>query len=114
MVGLITWTFNDLNHLIFVSYLDSNKRSFGYQKHVLDLNTEQRSPKFRSWLEESLLAKYFFVYSVELGKELAKAIEPELADDKPVSSHDSSTNNLINFIKSHKWKRHKDWTIARC
>ena len=41
-------------------------------------------------------------FSVELGKELAKAIEPELADDQPVSSHDSSTNNLINFIKSHK------------
>jgi glucose-6-phosphate isomerase len=40
--------------------------------------------------------------SVELGKELAKAIEPELSDDQPVSSHDSSTNNLINFIKSHK------------
>jgi len=41
-------------------------------------------------------------WGVELGKELAKAIEPELSDDQPVSSHDSSTNNLINFIKSHK------------
>lgn len=40
--------------------------------------------------------------SVELGKELAKAIEPELSTDDPVSSHDSSTNNLINFIKKHK------------
>jgi glucose-6-phosphate isomerase len=41
-------------------------------------------------------------WGVELGKQLATAIEPELSDDKPVSSHDSSTNNLINFIKSHK------------
>jgi glucose-6-phosphate isomerase len=41
-------------------------------------------------------------FRVELGKQLAKAIEPELSDDKPVSSHDSSTNGLINFIKSHK------------
>ena len=38
---------------------------------------------------------------VELGKQLAKAIEPELNDKNPVSSHDSSTNGLINFIKSH-------------
>jgi len=41
-------------------------------------------------------------WGVELGKELAKAIEPELSTDDPVASHDSSTNNLINFIKKHK------------
>ncbi|KAA0192386.1 glucose-6-phosphate isomerase [Hyalella azteca] len=40
-------------------------------------------------------------WGVELGKQLAKAIEPELQDNTPVSSHDSSTNGLINFIK--KW-----------
>merc|ERR1711962_761311 len=41
-------------------------------------------------------------WGVELGKALAKAIEPELADDgKMVESHDSSTNGLINFAKSH-------------
>jgi len=40
-------------------------------------------------------------WGVELGKQLAKAIEPELNDDKPVTSHDASTNGLINFIKSH-------------
>lgn len=39
--------------------------------------------------------------SVELGKQLAKAIEPELQDKNPVSSHDASTNGLINFIKKH-------------
>ncbi|XP_076064492.1 glucose-6-phosphate isomerase [Oratosquilla oratoria] len=40
-------------------------------------------------------------WGVELGKQLAKAIEPELQDGKPVSSHDSSTNGLINFFKKH-------------
>ncbi len=39
-------------------------------------------------------------WGVELGKQLAKAIEPELNDKNPVSSHDPSTNGLINFIKS--------------
>ena len=37
---------------------------------------------------------------VELGKQLAKAIEPELADDAPVTSHDASTNGLINYFKT--------------
>jgi len=40
-------------------------------------------------------------WGVELGKQLAKAIEPEMNDKNPVSSHDGSTNGLINFIKSH-------------
>jgi hypothetical protein len=38
-------------------------------------------------------------FSVELGKQLAKAIEPELTDKNHVTTHDSSTNGLINFIK---------------
>jgi glucose-6-phosphate isomerase len=37
---------------------------------------------------------------VELGKKLAKKILPELAEKDPVTSHDSSTNGLINTIKS--------------
>ncbi len=37
---------------------------------------------------------------VELGKVLAKAILPELGDDAPVSSHDASTNGLINHYKA--------------
>ena len=36
---------------------------------------------------------------VELGKQLAKKIEPELEKSGPVSSHDSSTNLLINDYK---------------
>ncbi len=37
---------------------------------------------------------------VELGKQLAKKILPELSSSGPVSSHDSSTNALINAIKN--------------
>lgn len=36
---------------------------------------------------------------VELGKQLAKVIEPELAGDALVTSHDASTNGLINAFK---------------
>ncbi len=36
---------------------------------------------------------------VELGKQLAKAIEPELVGANPVTSHDASTNGLINAFK---------------
>jgi len=37
---------------------------------------------------------------VELGKQLAKAILPELKGEQSISSHDSSTNGLINHAKS--------------
>jgi glucose-6-phosphate isomerase len=42
----------------------------------------------------------FDQWGVELGKQLANRILPELENDKPVSSHDSSTNRLINMYKS--------------
>jgi glucose-6-phosphate isomerase len=41
----------------------------------------------------------FDQWGVELGKQLANRILPELETDEPVSDHDSSTNNLINFFK---------------
>lgn len=44
----------------------------------------------------------FDQWGVELGKQLAKAILPELNGDTPVSSHDSSTNGLINYYKTNK------------
>ncbi|MGD8593722.1 MAG: glucose-6-phosphate isomerase [Gammaproteobacteria bacterium] len=44
----------------------------------------------------------FDQWGVELGKQLAKAILPELKDNKPINSHDSSTNGLINFYKQHR------------
>ena len=43
----------------------------------------------------------FDQWGVELGKQLAGNILPELVDDIPVTSHDSSTNGLIN--------KYKDW-----
>lgn len=45
----------------------------------------------------------FDQWGVELGKQLAKAILPELADTDPVESHDSSTNGLINRYKN--WRK---------
>uniref|UniRef100_A0A671QFU1 Glucose-6-phosphate isomerase n=1 Tax=Sinocyclocheilus anshuiensis TaxID=1608454 RepID=A0A671QFU1_9TELE len=41
-------------------------------------------------------------WGVELGKQLAKKIEPELQDDADVHSHDSSTNGLISFFKKNQ------------
>lgn len=44
----------------------------------------------------------FDQWGVELGKQLAGKILPELSDDSNIKSHDSSTNGLINTWKS--WK----------
>ena len=41
----------------------------------------------------------FDQWGVELGKQLAGTILPELMDDAPVKAHDSSTNGLINAYK---------------
>ena len=42
----------------------------------------------------------FDQWGVELGKQLAKAILPELENTAPVDGHDSSTNGLINHLKA--------------
>jgi len=44
----------------------------------------------------------FDQWGVELGKQLAKVIQPELSGTEQVSSHDSSTNSLINYYKAHR------------
>jgi len=46
----------------------------------------------------------FDQWGVELGKQLAKAILPELKGPEPVASHDASTNGLINYYKAHRPK----------
>lgn len=46
----------------------------------------------------------FDQWGVELGKQLAKAILPELKGDSTVTSHDSSTNGLINHFKKQRGK----------
>jgi glucose-6-phosphate isomerase len=42
----------------------------------------------------------FDQWGVELGKQLASKILPELAGEAPVASHDGSTNGLINHFKA--------------
>jgi glucose-6-phosphate isomerase len=44
----------------------------------------------------------FDQWGVELGKQLAKAILPELKAAGTVTSHDASTNGLINDYKARK------------
>ena len=44
----------------------------------------------------------FDQWGVELGKQLAKKILPELTGEGEVTVHDSSTNGLINFYKANK------------
>ena len=44
----------------------------------------------------------FDQWGVELGKQLAQKIQPELRNDDEVTSHDGSTNGLINQYK--KWR----------
>ncbi|KAI9583359.1 glucose-6-phosphate isomerase [Glossina fuscipes] len=43
----------------------------------------------------------FDQWGVELGKQLAKRLEPELTHKELIFHHDSSTNGLMNFIKSN-------------
>ncbi len=44
----------------------------------------------------------FDQWGVELGKQLAKNVLPQLGDDNQIESHDASTNGLINAYK--KWR----------
>lgn len=44
----------------------------------------------------------FDQWGVELGKQLAQKILPELAGDQPVEAHDASTNGLINMFKEFR------------
>jgi len=46
----------------------------------------------------------FDQWGVELGKQLAQKIQPELKDNQPVNTHDSSTNGLINLYKEWRQK----------
>ena len=39
-------------------------------------------------------------WGVELGKQLAKKIEPEIQKGNTTTAHDASTNALINFINA--------------
>jgi glucose-6-phosphate isomerase len=47
----------------------------------------------------------FDQWGVELGKQLASRILPELDGDAPVTSHDASTSGLINYYKHRRISR---------
>jgi len=44
----------------------------------------------------------FDQWGVELGKELANVVLPELSDFVPMGAHDSSTLSLIETYKKHR------------
>ena len=44
----------------------------------------------------------FDQWGVELGKQLAQKIQPELKGDTAVTSHDVSTNGLVNYYKAQR------------
>jgi glucose-6-phosphate isomerase len=44
----------------------------------------------------------FDQWGVELGKQLAKRIRPEIDADAMVTTHDASTNGLMNYVKSFR------------
>jgi glucose-6-phosphate isomerase len=44
----------------------------------------------------------FDQWGVELGKQLADVILPELEDPQEVTGHDASTNGLLNYYKMHR------------
>jgi glucose-6-phosphate isomerase len=53
----------------------------------------------------------FDQWGVELGKQLAKEILPQLMDDQLVDSHDSSTNGLINALK--EMRKEEEWNNGK-
>jgi len=53
-------------------------------------------------LSFSIQISLICIFRVELGKQLAKVIEPELETENEIMSHDSSTNGLMNFIKTNQ------------
>lgn len=55
------------------------------------------------FVQGSILNIYSFdQFGVELGKQLAMKIIPELENYEKITSHDSSTNGLINAYKAMK------------
>ncbi len=96
-------TFEDIKHLVPYKIFNGNKPT----NSILfkELNPETLG---------SLIAMYehkifvqgviwnifsFDQWGVELGKQLASRILPELQDDSKINTHDGSTNNLINRFK---------------
>ena len=73
-------------------------RVYGGREGILRLLEESASPKVVNALVGTAGLRPTLKVQ-ELGKQLAKAIVPELASDGEVTSHDASTNGLINTFK---------------
>lgn len=102
------------------SGLDKDAINFHTPFRVFEGNRPSNSIMFRQLTPRtlgSLIAMYehkifvqgviwnifsFDQWGVELGKVLAKKILPELSSSEEISSHDSSTNGLINYFKRLK------------
>lgn len=100
--------------------MDSNAIEFHTPFRVFEGNRPSNSILFKKLTPGtlgSLLAMYehkifaqgviwnvfsFDQWGVELGKVLANRILPELTSDEEITSHDSSTNGLINYFKRLK------------
>ena len=65
-------------------------------------NVIRRLPRYLRKLDELTENGVSRISSFELGKQLAMKIIPELESADVISSHDSSTNGLINAYKKLK------------
>ena len=88
-------------------------KTFPGNRPTTSILFDQLTPRTLGWLVAMYEHKIFVQgivwnvnsfdqWGVELGKQLAKRIEPELRDKGPVASHDPSTNGLINWFKSRR------------
>uniref|UniRef100_A0A671XBU9 Glucose-6-phosphate isomerase n=1 Tax=Sparus aurata TaxID=8175 RepID=A0A671XBU9_SPAAU len=90
-----------LPHKVFQGNRPTNSIIFKkLSPYTLGALIGERSQCFSS-LTATDIKKSIKLLLVELGKQLAKKIEPELKDAAEVHSHDSSTNGLINFLKKN-------------
>ncbi|KAH6570091.1 hypothetical protein BASA62_004488 [Batrachochytrium salamandrivorans] len=111
---------NNRHHEILLSNFFAQTEALMKGKTEEEVSTELKKagvtdPKLTPFNLGSLIALYehkifvqgiiwninsFDQWGVELGKQLAQAILPELEGSSLVSGHDSSTNGLINYYKS--------------
>jgi glucose-6-phosphate isomerase len=98
---------NDYKKLIPFKVFDGNKPTNTF---LIDQLTPETLGSLLAIYEHKIFVQgiiwnifSFDQWGVELGKQLANKIYPELQDDSEVTSHDVSTNNLINTYK--KWRK---------
>lgn len=77
--------------------------AYGVSGLVILANLMIHEIKFEKREIDKLIDVIFFLsFSVELGKQLANVIVKDLSSAESISSHDVSTNGLINYIKAHR------------